>query len=57
MQLPTRKAGNYDTETSAERGMAGRTKKKNVKKKVRERKRKLRIAKGTNWKSTRIKND
>ena len=53
MLLPIRKAGSYDTETSAEKGMAGRTKKKNTKKKIRERKRKLRIAKGTNWKGNK----
>jgi hypothetical protein len=54
MLLPIRKAGSYDTETSAERGMAGRTRRKNVKKKVKERKRKSRIAKGTDWKSRQV---
>jgi hypothetical protein len=39
MLLPTRNAGVYDTETSAEKGMAGRTKKKKRAKKVKERKR------------------
>ena len=39
MQLPTRKAGIYDTETSAEKGMAGKTKKKKRAKKIKERKR------------------
>lgn len=51
MQLPNRPKTDYDTATSADRGtMAGRAKKKNTNKKFKERKRKNRIKKGTNWK-------
>ena len=45
MLLPKRKAGVYDTETSAEKGMAGRTKKKKRAKKIKERKRLRRVKK------------